>query len=73
MAVKGGERKQRECTVKNRKPLAGTNGFLGMVGSCIFIKNYKGGPDGYSPSGMSMKKLCDFKCELETKARHPFG
>lgn len=25
-----------------------------------------------TPPGMSMKKLCDFKCVLETKARCPF-
>ncbi len=45
--------------------------FLGMVG--INKKMLKGGRTVLTPSGMSMKKLCVFKCVLETKACHPFG
>lgn len=45
---------------------------LGMVG--IYKKEIGlGGPDGSSPSGMSMKKLFLFQAILETKACHPFG
>ncbi len=44
--------------------------FLGMVG--INKKMLKGGRTVLTPSGMSMKKLCVFKCVLETKATCSF-
>ena len=43
----------------HKKPLAGTSGFLGLVG--INKKMLKGGRTVFTPSGMSMKKLCDLK------------
>lgn len=55
---------KREKTLPKKKetpkrPLAGTSGLLGMVG--INKKMLKGGRTVVTPSGMSMKKLCDPK------------
>ena len=50
---------KRKENIPHKKPLAGTSGFLGMVG--INKKMLKGGRTVITPSGMSMKKLCDPK------------